>query len=338
MSTGARWRALSLTTGSLDPSFNARGVNGVVKDMRLVSGQLYVAGLFSQVSGQAQRGLASLSPTTGGLTGNANLAFSGTQNGGTTNILKMDVTPAGDRMLVIGNFTSVAGLARRQVALLDLTTPSVTVSPWDTTFFTSTCSLSFDTYMRDVDISEDGTFAIFTTTGAYRANTSCDTNSRLALTTETSGVTPTWINYTGGDTSYAVEIHAGVAYVGGHMRWANNNTAADQAGAGRRAPGGRAGPRRRDRPALQLEPWARARRRAVRLPRHPAGIWAGSDTDRWANELHQRLAFFPWAPARRCPPTTSVCCPTTSTSSAGPPARPAPTRRCSTASTPGAAP
>ena len=26
-----------------------------------------------------------------------------------------------------------------------------------------------------------------------------------------------------------------------------------------------------------------------------AGVWAGSDTDRWGGELRQKLAFFPWA-------------------------------------------
>ncbi|MBK7623953.1 MAG: hypothetical protein IPJ14_15140 [Kineosporiaceae bacterium] len=44
------------------------------------------------------------------------------------------------------------------------------------------------------------------------------------------------MSYTGGDTSYAAEIHDGVVYVGGHMRWFNNPFTADTHGAERRGP------------------------------------------------------------------------------------------------------
>ncbi len=33
------------------------------------------------------------------------------------------------------------------------------------------------------------------------------------------------------------------------------------------------------------------------------GIWAGSDTDRWNLELHQKLAFFPWSGGVQVPPS-----------------------------------
>ena len=107
--------------------------------------------------------------------------------------------------------------------------------------------------------------------------------------------TPTWVNYTGGDTSYAVEIHNGVAFIGGHMRWANNPSAGDQAGQGA-VP--RTGMMALDVVTGLPFSWNPGRERGVGLFDYhvtDAGIWAGSDTDRWNNELRQQLAFFPWA-------------------------------------------
>ena len=171
----------------------------------------------------------------------------------------------------------------------------MTVSPWYTNWFEADCANAFDSYMRDVDISEDGTFAVITTTGAYRAGQACDSDSRFEIDNSSPTNQPTWTNWTGGDTSYAVEIHAGVAYIGGHMRWANNPSAGDRAGQG-------AVPRE-GMMALDVETglpfsWNPGRPRGVGLFDYhvtAAGLWAGSDTDRFANELRQRLAFFPWS-------------------------------------------
>ena len=51
-----------------------------------------------------------------------------------------------------------------------------------------------------------------------------------------------------------------------------------------------------DRPAVQLGSRAASVASACSTTTSPtAGLWAGSDTDRWNDELRQRLAFFPWA-------------------------------------------
>jgi PKD repeat protein len=292
---------LNAATGALITSFNASGINGIVRDFELVGNTLYIGGLFTSVAGQSRTYLASLNATTGGLTTQVNLALAGLHNGGVGKVIKLDVTPDGSRMLITGNFLTVAGQARDQVALIDLSTNPATVSPWHTNFYNSVCSTSFDSFTRDLDISEDGTFAVITTTGAYRANTSCDTIARLELTTEQANLTPTWISYTGGDTSYAVEIHDGVAYIGGHMRWFNNPFAADRHGAG--------GVSREGMGALDVitglpYSWNPGRDRGIGLYDYHVteqGIWAGSDTDRWNFELHQKLAFFPWAGGSQVP-------------------------------------
>src|SRR5690606_11435750 len=133
------------------------------------------------------------------------------------------------------------------------------------------------------------------TTGAYRPPpSSCDTNARFEIAPETGNLQPTWVNYTGGDTSYAVEIANGVAFVGGHMRWANNPFAADSAGPG-------AIPRQGIQ-ALDVTnglpySWNPGRARGVGVfDFHvtPQGLWAGSDTNTWAGEQRRRLAFFPF--------------------------------------------
>ncbi len=193
-----------------------------------------------------------------------------------------------------GNFLTVGGQSRVQVAMLDLTATPVTVSPWSTTFYTSNCASAFDSYTRDLDFSPDGTYAIIVTTGAYGGvGSACDSISRFE-TTGSGAVGPTWSNLTGGDTTYSVEIHNGVAYVGGHMRWLDNPNSADRHGSG--------GVTRTGMGALDPQTgvafsWNPTRVRGVGLFDYfvtDQGIWAGSDTDRFNNELRQRLAFFPW--------------------------------------------
>ncbi|MGE3587478.1 MAG: PKD domain-containing protein [Ilumatobacteraceae bacterium] len=291
----SRVARVNLSNGSLVTSFNAGTISGNVRDMRLVGGQLYIGGAFTSVGGQSRQRLASLNPDTGAVTTKVNISFAGTQNGGTTQVFKMEATPAGDRLLVIGNFAQVGGQDRRQIAMIDLSTTPATVSGWQTNFYTSTCASAFDAYIRDLDIADDGSFAIVSTTGAYRANTSCDTIARFPVYTTQSGLQPTWIDYTGGDTSYAVQVRAGVVFVGGHQRWFNNPYAGDRAGPGAVPREGIA--------ALDVVnglpfSWNPGRDRGVGVfDFHvtDAGLWAGSDTDRWAGEQRRKLAFFPWS-------------------------------------------
>jgi PKD repeat protein len=294
--TRSRVARINVADGSVVSAFNAGTINAQVRDLRLVNGRLYIAGDFATVAGQSRSRLAAVDPTTGALHASPNLPFAGTHNGGGTNILKIDVTPDGGRVLAIGNFTSVAGQDRHQIALIDTAAEPDALSAWQTSYYDATCASVFSTFMRDLDISPDGRFAIVTTTGAYRPPpSSCDTNARFELTGETANLQPTWVNYTGGDTSYAVEIANGVAFVGGHMRWANNPFAGDQAGPG-------AIPREGIQ-ALDVTnglpfSWNPGRARGVGVfDFHVTaqGVWAGSDTLTWAGEQRRRLAFFPFA-------------------------------------------
>jgi hypothetical protein len=75
----------------------------------------------------------------------------------------------------------VAGLQRDQIVILNLTTSPVSVTDWATTRYQQQCAKVFDTYMRDVDISPDGSYFVVGTTGAYRAGSLCDAAARWEL-------------------------------------------------------------------------------------------------------------------------------------------------------------
>jgi hypothetical protein len=285
---------LRLTDGARITAFKGK-TNARVKDMAVSGGRLYIGGTFATVNGVARSALAAVDPVTGALSNDVNLAFTGPRTG-TVNVDKFDITPDGSRLIAIGNWTYVAGLQRDQIVMVDLTTSPVGVADWATTRYQQQCARVFATYMRDIDISADGSYFVVGTTGAYRAGSMCDTAGRWETGRTGSGQQPTWVNYTGGDTLYSVAITGTAVYVGGHQRWMNNSFAGDRAGPGAVAREGIAA----------LDPvnglplsWDPGRDRGVgvfSLVSTPQGLWIGSDTDRIGRfEYHGRIAFMPVA-------------------------------------------
>ncbi|MFI6518294.1 PKD domain-containing protein [Spirillospora sp. NPDC050679] len=283
---------------SFKPQFDAR-----VRDLRLAGGRLYVGGTFAQAGGKARPALATVDPDTGAVDDFVDVGFAGTQTGdGVTQVYKMDVTPDGSKLVAVGNFSSVSGSVRRQIVMLDLTGPTAQLANWDTVRYADQCSASFDTYMRDIDFAPDGSYFVVTTTGAYGGTTRlCDTHARWETGKTGAGQQPTWVNITGGDTSYAVEITDAAVYVGGHFRWANNpfgNNVEDQGAVSREG-------------IAALDPanglpfsWNPGRTRGVGvfdLLATEEGLWMGSDTDVAGGETHQKLAMFPLAGGTRVP-------------------------------------
>jgi PKD repeat protein len=286
---------LSVSTGAAVAGFTVPALTGPVRDLRLVGNRLWLAGNFTHVAGRAQLGLATINAGTGAFDPFMSLPISGVHNGGTTFVLKIDATPDGSRLFAVGNFMNVDGQVRDQVVALDINGTSAALAPWTTTFYNSTCSSSFNTFLRDLDISPDGSYVVFSTTGAYRGtSTSCDTVARFETRSTAADVRPTWVDYTGGDTTYAVAVTGEAVYVGGHQRWFNNPFRGDNAAAGAVS---REGIAALD-PANGLPlSWNPGRTRGVGvfdLLATPAGLWVGSDTDRIGNyEYHARVAFFP---------------------------------------------
>ena len=292
---------LRLSDGSVDTTFKPPTMNGRVFTMRLSGGKLYVGGSFTTVGVNQEKGLVRLDPTTGAVDTTFNVPFTGQHHGGATLVEKIDITPDGTRLAAIGNFTSVAGLDRDQAAMLDLSGATASVANWETDRFKTACSSSFNSYVHDVEFSPDGAYFVTVSTGAYVANSLCDAAVRWESGATGSGLQPTWVNYTGGDTLWSVAVTSSAVYVGGHNRWMNNSFVADRPGAGAVYVSGLAALD----PATGLPfDWLPFRTTGVGvfdLYANDQGLWVGHDTDWIGHELHYKLAYFPLAGGKAVP-------------------------------------
>ena len=297
--------------------------NGMVKEVAVRGSRVYIGGGFTSIrSGgvrSARAALAALDPTSGAVLGAVNVPFTGVYDpnnngGGTTNIRRFDVTADGSRLVAVGNFATVGGQPRVQVAVLDTSGATASVAPWSTNRFDrahNSCAGVFDTFTRDVDFSPEGSYFVVSTTGAFAggaaAGTMCDSVSRWE--TSSTGNDPSWIGYTGGDTTFGVAVTGSAVYVGGHMRWQNNPFQGDEAGPG--------AVRRRG--IAALDPvnglplsWNPSRARGVgaqALFATSQGLWVGSDTTKIGKETHGRVAFMPLAGGTTVPAVATASLP-----------------------------
>jgi hypothetical protein len=293
---------IDVATGVADAKWKARA-NSQVRDLVVRGNRLYAGGSFTTVSGLPRNLFAAYDVTTGVVDPDVNIPFTVPRRG-TAHIAKLDVTPDGSTLVAIGNFLQAGGLPRAQIAMLDVGSKPAVVKDWQTDRFTAACSSSFDTYLRDVTISPDGSYFMVVTTGAGYTGTLCDAASRWELGRTGPGQQPTWVDYTGGDTLYSVAITGPVIYVGGHQRWFNNTLARDSAGPGAVSREGIAA----------LDPvnglpfsWNPAKERGVgafTLFPTADGLWVGSDTEWIGGEYHPRLALFPLLGGKAVPAST----------------------------------
>ena len=289
---------LDVATGQKVAAFKPKVTNAIVRDIRYTAGRLFMGGEFTTVAGQPRSRLAELDPTTGAVLPSLNLAVTGAHYGGGTQVYHMDVTPDGSRLVIIGNFTAVGGAERTEAAMIDLTTNPATVANWQTDRFKPRCFNSFKFVVRDVEFSPDGSYFVIGTTGGYGPGSPslCDSASRWETSATGTALNPSWIDYTGGDSTYSVAVTGSVIYVGGHQRWWNNPAASDRVGPGAVARTGIAA----------LDPvnglplsWAPGRERGqgvFDMLATTEGLFIGSDTDHVNGEYHARVAFFPLNP------------------------------------------
>ena len=268
--------------------------NKVVNTLVVRAGRLFIGGKFEKVNNVSRGSLAVLNPATGVLDA-FNLPVAGTLTvGAPPSVSALDVSADGSTLVVGGNFTTVGGLPRTQLAIIDATAGKVTT--WQTTRLTASCSEpGINTYVRELSIVPDGSYFVMVNGGGPQQGTLCDSASRWELGRTGASQQPTWVDATGGDTLTSVATTGTAVYVGGHQRWVNNYFGDNSNGPGSV-----------DRSMIAaLDPvtglplsWdpgvGHTGTGLYDLLATPAGLWVGGDNlvDKpFAG--HQRLAFFP---------------------------------------------
>lgn len=308
--SGAPGRSLVLlnaTTGARVASFTPPAMNGTVQVVKQANGRLYVGGTFTKLGSAAHGGVATLDPVSGALDGQMSSQVTehhawAPDNGyvkGAVGVIDLDVSPDGRQLVAIGNFKKVDGQTRDQVAMWDLSGSRATLRNWSVPRYQAQCSKGFDSYIRDVDISPDGTYFVIVGTGGRHGGSLCDAAARFETGATGLTIQPTWVSSTGADSLLSVAITGETIYVGGHQRWLNNPNGGDTPG-----------------PGAVPRPGVAALDPVTGVPlswnpgRHPrgagtyvlyatnAGLWIGSDTNKLGHSPTinaQKIGFFPLA-------------------------------------------
>jgi hypothetical protein len=240
--------------GALVPGFKDNA-SGEVNTLVVANGHLLAGGAFKGINGSTTDPyFASLDPATGRDDGFAHLNISGhyVYPGVLTNPTKVynqQLSHGGNLDLVEGDFTSVGGLGRQQIFMLDVSGSAAQVTGWSSPEFDGSkgnlphgyayqCSLKEAFYIRAAAWSTDDLTVYTASTGfePWNWKTSsprtglCD--SVAAFSATQAEVTHKWVNYTGCDSLYSVAADSGTVYAGGHERWANNANGCNHQGSG----------------------------------------------------------------------------------------------------------
>jgi hypothetical protein len=294
---GAAQRGLakfSLGNGARYSAFTAKINWGDVRAMSVVGSRLYVGGTFSAINGVNRTALARLDATSGAVDGGFDAALSA-PGLDRTRVEHFDISPNGRFLVAVGALLKSGTQSRVQLAVFDVSGTKAVLGNWYTDAFKPACMQGFDTYLRQVKFSPDGTWFVVVATGrASDPNKLCDSAARF----EIGGVGrhyPTWVNHTGGDSLYAVAVTGSVVYVGGHQRYLDNPYGSDAKGPG---PGAvsRVGIGAINPVNGKALPWNPTRERGIGVRvfvATPSGLIVGSDTDQLGKEYHGRIGMFP---------------------------------------------
>lgn len=290
--------AVNTTSGTLVSSF-AHSASGAVNNIQVVnaSKEVMVGGNYTSINGSARGYFASLNPTTGAVDSYMTLAVAGTYGGnsGPTKIYNQQLSSRGDRLLVEGTFTTIGGVAHRQVAELDLSSTKATLDAWSNATINSTsCAAGEEFYARAAAFSPDESTIYVAATGYVGSSPYCDAVAAFA---NTAAAPVKWINYTGGDSLYAVASGPSDVYIGGHERWANNPQGRDSCGPGCLSRPGIADISAGSGLATSWNPTRDRGHGADDMLVTSAGLWVASDTFynsvKCANLYHPGICFFP---------------------------------------------
>ena len=182
---------LNVGDGSRVAGFATLPMNGIVNTVARSGSRLFVGGTFTQIGGQTRGGIASMGAGTGVVdsfmtsTVTVNHNWTPTNGGakGGVGVSKIDITPDGSRLVAIGNFKFVDGQLRDQVAMWNLGASADLRTDWQTHRYEPACFFwAYDSYIRDVDFSPDGSYFVIAATGGGNG-TLCDkTGASTSLT------------------------------------------------------------------------------------------------------------------------------------------------------------
>jgi hypothetical protein len=242
---------INTTTGAVVPTFRS-SASAQVATIVASHGHLLTGGFFTSINGSAADPyFTSLNPASGandhylalGISGN--YVFTDQDGKATqdnpTEIYNQQLSPDGTRDLIEGDFTTVGGQDRQQVAILDLGSTTATTDAWYPPAFNGNCAYDVPFYAQGGSWSPDGSTVYIASTGYKPSNAPGDDvndpraglcDSASAFPTTSGSVTASWINYTGCDSLYATAADASTVYFTGHERWSENPDGCDAAGPG----------------------------------------------------------------------------------------------------------
>ncbi|HKT01234.1 MAG TPA: delta-60 repeat domain-containing protein [Rugosimonospora sp.] len=283
---------LDLSTGQRVPGFKASLDSGDVRTLAYAHGWLYAGGSFSGINGHTRTALARLNPATGALDSGLDLRLTAPHTA-PTRVYDLSVSPDGSKLVAIGAIEAAGGQPRAQLLMASIGAAGVSLSGWYTDAYRAACDSAYDTYLRAVDFSPHGDYFVVVSTGKLTGpGMMCDSAARFEAT-GTGAHGPTWVNYTGGNSLFAVDVTGAAVYVGGHEQWLDNPYGDKYAGPGAVYRPGIGAINPVTGKALSWNP-TRTRGVGVRaFLACSAGLIVGSDTDQLGHEYHGRIGMFP---------------------------------------------
>jgi hypothetical protein len=247
--------------GSVVTTFG-HSASGAVETLLNVGGHILAGGYYTSINNStADPYMTSLNPTTGKDDGFVHLNISGNYQftgvtSNATRVYNQALSHGGTLDLVMGDFTSVGGLPRQQIFMLNLATNPASVTPWTSPEWDGSqgeatpsnpnngypyeCATVEPFYIQAAAWSPDDSRIYIGTTGFHPNGWPTGSTPRTGLcdaaaafpATTTGPVLHTWVNYTGCDSLYSAAADANAAYFGGHERWSMNPRGCDSQGPG----------------------------------------------------------------------------------------------------------
>ena len=186
--------------------------------------------------------------------------------------------------MVIGNFATIGGIDRPLIAQIDISQHPAVVTSWRTEVYDQPCARGRKGWMRDVDISPDGTTAYVVSSG-HIYYPACDSVNSFPMNATGPDVKPNWTTKIG-DTIETVAATGTGVYIGGHFRYIETETLTQkhfQLAVLDPATGS----------SLNWEPNAGGFLGVKVIKSLPSGIYVGSDGDTMGGVAHGRFGFFP---------------------------------------------